>query len=66
MNLATDDVDLDPNVNGDDPCSLQVCEVEVSVEDAYTAATPIIGNIIRPITVRSVTRMPIESEYLSP
>ena len=66
LNLAPDDVDLDPNVNGDDPCALQVCEVEASVEYTYTAATPVIGNIIGPITVRSVTRLPIEREYVSP
>jgi Flp pilus assembly protein TadG len=66
LNLVPDDVDFDPNVNGDDPCALQVCEVEVSVEYTYTAATPVIGNIVGPITVRSVTRLPIERAYVSP
>ena len=66
LNLGADDVDLNANVNADDPCVLQVCEVEVSVEYTYQAATPIIGNIVGPITVRSVTRLPIEREYVSP
>jgi hypothetical protein len=66
LDLQSDDVDFDPNVNGDDPCVLQVCEVEVSVEYDYFAATPIIGNIVGPITVRSETQMPIERLYVSP
>ena len=66
LDLEPDDVDFNPNVNGDSPCRLQVCEVEVSVEYTYEAATPIIGNIVGPITVRSVTRLPIEREYISP
>ena len=66
LDLAADDIDFNPNVNGDDPCLLQVCQVEVAVEYDYLAATPIIGNIVGPITVRSVTRLPIEREYVSP
>jgi Flp pilus assembly protein TadG len=66
LDLEPDDVDFNPNVNADDPCVLQVCEVEVSVEYTYHAATPIIGNIIGPFTVRSVTRLPIEREFVSP
>ena len=60
LDLAADDIDFNPNVNGDDPCLLQVCQVEVAVEYEYLAATPIIGNIVGPITVRSVARLPIE------
>jgi Flp pilus assembly protein TadG len=66
LQLTPADVDFDPNVNGDSPCVLQVCEVEVAVSYQYTAATPIIGNIVGPITVRSETRLPIEREYTSP
>jgi len=53
-------------VNGDDRCALQVCEVEVTVQYTYTAATPVIGSIVGPITVSSATRLPIEREYVSP
>jgi hypothetical protein len=66
LGLESDDVEFDPNVNGDDPCLLQVCEVEVAVSYQFEAATPIIGNIVGPITVRSETRLPIEREYSSP
>jgi Flp pilus assembly protein TadG len=66
LDLVPDDIDFNPNVNGDVPCKLQICEIEVAVEYTYQAATPIIGNIVGPITVRSVTRLPIEREYTSP
>jgi Flp pilus assembly protein TadG len=66
LNLTADDVEFDANVNSDDPCLLQVCQVEVAVSYDYVAATPIIGNIVGPITVRSETRLPIEREYESP
>ena len=60
------DVEFDPNANSDDPCVLQVCEVEVSVSYDYVAATPIIGAIVGPITVSSTTRLPIERLHVSP
>ena len=59
-------VTFDPNVNGDDPCVVTVCTVEVEVSYQYTAATPIIGNIVGPITVSSEARMAIERLYVSP
>lgn len=65
LGLSADDIDFDANANDDDPCILQVCQVSVSVSYEYTAATPIIGNIVGPITVRSETRLPIERSFVS-
>jgi Flp pilus assembly protein TadG len=36
------------------------CVAEVRVQYLFTASTPVIGNIIGPITVGSTTRIPIE------
>ena len=36
------------------------CFVDVSVSYTYTAATPIIGNLLDPITITASTEMPIE------
>jgi TadE-like protein len=58
-------VNFNPNVNADDPCALMVCTVRVEVTYQYVAATPIIGNIIGPITVSSTAEMAIERLYVS-
>ncbi|HEX2765873.1 MAG TPA: TadE/TadG family type IV pilus assembly protein [Candidatus Limnocylindria bacterium] len=65
LGLTPADIEFDANANDDDPCLLQTCEVSVSVSYQYTAATPVIGFIVGPITVRSETRLPIERIYTS-
>jgi hypothetical protein len=65
LDLTAADVDFDPNANDDDPCALQECEVAVAVTYEYEAATPLIGNIVGPITVQSETRLPIERHFVS-
>ena len=64
--LAPISVDFDPNVNADDPCDITVCMASVEVSYAYVPATPIIGNLVGSITVRSESRMAIERLYQSP
>jgi Flp pilus assembly protein TadG len=47
------------------PCSpLQLgCVAQVTVHYAWSAITPIVGNIMGPITVTAESRMPIERMY---
>jgi Flp pilus assembly protein TadG len=59
-------VDFESNVNADDPCVINVCMVRVEVSYGYIPATPIIGNIIGPITVSAETHLAIERLYQSP
>lgn len=42
------------------------CEVEVVVRYQYTAATPVIGNIVGTINMVSTSREPVERSYESP
>ena len=42
------------------------CIVQVTVEYHYTAATPIISNLIGPLTLTGVSEQPIERQYSSP
>lgn len=42
------------------------CEVEVIVRYQYTAATPIIGNIVGIIDMEATARQPVERSYESP
>lgn len=42
------------------------CETEVTVSYAFRPLTPIVGNIIGPLTMSSTTRFPIERVYSSP
>jgi len=65
LGLTAGDIEFDANANDDDPCVLQVCQVSVAVSYQYEAATPIIGSIVGPITVRSETRLPIERSFVS-
>jgi len=58
-------VDFNPNVNADNPCVINVCMVRVEVEYGYDPATPIIGNIIGPITVSAESQLAIERLFQS-
>jgi Flp pilus assembly protein TadG len=42
------------------------CVAEVTVRYRYTAATPIIGNLVGVINMTGQTRQPIERAYVSP
>jgi Flp pilus assembly protein TadG len=42
------------------------CEVEVIVRYQYSAATPVIGNIVGSIDMQAVAREPVERSYESP
>lgn len=42
------------------------CEAEVTVEYSYKPLTPIVGNIIGPMSMSATTRFPIERVYTSP
>ena len=42
------------------------CEAEVTVEYSYHPLTPIVGNIVGPMTLSATTRFPIERVYTSP
>lgn len=67
LGLAAADVDVsyvksdDPTQDCDDnPPTKLDCLVVVTVSYSWQAITPIIGNIIGPVTVTSVSKMPIE------
>lgn len=60
------EVDFDDNPEADPDCPRIGCLVEVTVSTDYTPATPIIGNLVGPLTVSSTSRMPIERTYVSP
>jgi Flp pilus assembly protein TadG len=51
--------DADVTVTFCDPIDIG-CIAQVDVEYDWTAITPIIGNIVGPVTVRTTSRMPIE------
>jgi Flp pilus assembly protein TadG len=42
------------------------CVVEVTVHYHYNAATPLIGNLVGTIDMKSTTREPVERSYVSP
>ncbi|MEX0709730.1 MAG: TadE/TadG family type IV pilus assembly protein [Chloroflexota bacterium] len=51
------------------PCAVPAkigCVVVITVHYQYTAATPIIGNLVGTIDMASTTREPIERSYVSP
>jgi Flp pilus assembly protein TadG len=51
------------------PCAVPAqigCVVMITVHYQYTAATPIIGNLVGTIDMASTTREPIERSYVSP
>lgn len=58
-------VNLDDNVNSDDPCEIAVCRVSVEVSYEYVPATPIFSNIVGNITVSAISELPIERAYVS-
>lgn len=58
---------LTPNLSG--TCTSPVgvgCVVEITVHYQYTAATPLIGNLVGTIDMSSTTREPVERTYESP
>jgi Flp pilus assembly protein TadG len=70
LGIGGADVDvtfLDPDYTSG-PCSTTPdvgCIVEVEVRYAYTAATPILGNIVGTINMAGSSRQPIESQNAS-
>jgi len=42
------------------------CEATVTVTYSFRALTPVVGNILGPMTIRSTTQFPIERVYSSP
>jgi TadE-like protein len=60
------DVEFDWNVSGDTACPRIGCVIEITVSTEYVPATPIIGNLVGPITVSSSSQMPLERAYVSP
>ena len=42
------------------------CVVEVTVTTTWTAITPVFGIFIKPLTMSSTTRLPLERVYTSP
>jgi hypothetical protein len=42
------------------------CIVEVTVTYQYTAATPIIGNLVGTLNLKGMVQQPIERGYVSP
>lgn len=61
---------LDPQLVDSGTCTTAPyeigCVVQVTVEYDYTAATPIIGNIVGQIHMEATTNQPIERSYVSP
>jgi|GEM_PF-508159 len=45
---------------------LRDCIAEVTVRYQFSAATPIIGNLIGPITMSSTTKLPVEAAFPKP
>ena len=58
---------VNPDLSSGAPCDnvpvLNGCVVEVTVPYTYTAATPLIGNIIGPISMSATSRLPVERTY---
>lgn len=58
---------VNPDLSSGQPCDvvpvLNGCIVEVTVPYTYRAATPIIGNLIGPISISSTSRLPVERTY---
>jgi Flp pilus assembly protein TadG len=61
---------VNPDLSTGQPCNqtpvLNGCLVEVTVPYTYTAATPIIGNIVGPISISATSRLPVERTYPYP
>ncbi len=58
---------VNPDRSSGPPCDvtpvLNGCLVEVTVPYTYTAATPIIGNIVGNINISATSRLPVERTY---
>jgi len=58
---------LTPDLSGTCATPIAIgCVVEITVHYQYTAATPIIGNLVGTIDMAATTREPIERSYVSP
>lgn len=72
LNLTGTDVDvnfLQPDYSNAAPCNATPrtgCVVEVIVRYQYTAATPIIGNIVGVLDLEGSSRQPIERTFPAP
>ena len=71
LGLSPADIDvafLQPDYTNAAPCSTTPrigCIVEVEVRYSYTAATPIIGNLVGTLDLTGSSRQPIERRYQS-
>jgi TadE-like protein len=66
IGLRDVDVAFNWNVASDPICPRIGCVIEVTVSTEYLPATPIIGDLIGPITVSSSSQMPLERVHVSP
>ena len=72
LGLTAADVDvrfLQPDYTDAAPCNVTPrtgCIVEVEVRYGYTAATPIIGNIVGSLSLEGSSRQPIERTFNAP
>jgi Flp pilus assembly protein TadG len=67
VGLNPDDISVDLTALTTSCVTLKIgCEAEVTVIYNFQPLTPIVGNIIGPMTLSATTRFPIERVYTSP
>lgn len=67
VGVNPDDVSVDLSALSNSCTTLKIgCETEVTVSYSFQPLTPIVGNIIGPMTISATTRFPIERVYSSP
>jgi Flp pilus assembly protein TadG len=66
VGVNPDDVSVDPPPSSSCGTLKIGCEMRVTVSYAFRPLTPIVGNIIGPMTISSTTEFPIERVYSSP
>lgn len=67
VGLNPDDIAVDLTALTTSCVTLKIgCETEVTVNYDFRPLTPIVGNIIGPMTLSATTRFPIERVYTSP
>ena len=67
VGLNPDDISVDLTALTSSCVTLKIgCEAEVTVTYDFRPLTPIVGNIIGPMTLSATTRFPIERVYTSP
>jgi Flp pilus assembly protein TadG len=67
VGLNPDDISVDLTNLTTSCVTLKIgCETEVTVTYDFRPLTPIVGNIIGPMTLSATTRFPIERVYTSP